>query len=111
MVRALDHWSHYLRPKQFVLHSDHEALKYLDGQHNLNPRHAKWVEFLQSFSFVAKTKKGSTNVVANALSRRHSLLAVMEARVLGFQFIGGLYQEDEDFKPYLNGQEDSKHNP
>jgi len=45
LVRALDHWSHYLRPKQFILYSDHEALKYLSGQHKLNPRH-KWVEFL-----------------------------------------------------------------
>jgi len=49
LVRALDHLSHYLRPKQFVLYSDYEALKYLNGQHKLNPRHAKWVEFLQSF--------------------------------------------------------------
>ena len=31
LVRALDHWSHYLRLKQFILHSDHEALKYLSG--------------------------------------------------------------------------------
>jgi len=87
LVRALDHWSHYLRPKQFLFHSDHEALKYSNGQHKLNPRHAKWVKFLQSFSFVAKHKKGSTNVAVDALSRRRSLLAIMEARVLGFQFI------------------------
>jgi len=87
-----------------VLHSDHEALKYLNNQHKLNPRQAKWVEFLQSFSFVAKHKKGSTNMVADALSRRHSLLAMMETRVLGFQFIRDLYQEDEDLRPYLNDQ-------
>jgi len=36
---------------------------------------------------------------------------MMEASVLGFQFIGDLYQEDEDFKPYLNDQEGSKHGP
>lgn len=27
IVRALDHWSHYLRPKPLIFHSDHEALK------------------------------------------------------------------------------------
>ncbi|XP_074298818.1 uncharacterized protein LOC141629768 [Silene latifolia] len=32
IVRALDHWGHYLRPKPFVLHSDHEALKHIHGQ-------------------------------------------------------------------------------
>ena len=29
IVRALDHWRHYLLAKEFVLYSDHEALKYL----------------------------------------------------------------------------------
>ncbi|XP_074298764.1 putative mitochondrial protein AtMg00860 [Silene latifolia] len=31
IVRALMHWSHYLKPRPFVLHSDHEALKYING--------------------------------------------------------------------------------
>ena len=56
IVRALDHWSHYLRPSHFILHSDHESLKYINGQLKLNPRHAKWVEFLQSFHFSSKYK-------------------------------------------------------
>ncbi|XP_074303235.1 uncharacterized protein LOC141637674 [Silene latifolia] len=71
IVRALDHWGHYLRPKPFVLHSDHEALKHIHGQQKLNQRHAKWVEFLQSFTFSSKYKTGASNVVADALSRRH----------------------------------------
>jgi len=60
---------------------------------------------------VAKHKKGSTNVVADALSRRHSLLAMMEARVLGFKFIQEPYHDDKDFKPYLNDQDNHKHRP
>jgi len=27
--------------REFILHSDHKALKYIQGQHKLNSRHAK----------------------------------------------------------------------
>ena len=44
----------------------------------------KWVEYLQSFTFVIKHKSGVTNRVVDALSRRHSLLTEMKVEVLGF---------------------------
>jgi len=31
LVRALETWQHYLWPKEFVIHSDHESLKHLKG--------------------------------------------------------------------------------
>jgi hypothetical protein len=46
LVRVLETWQLYLRPKEFLIHSDHKALKYLNGQAKLNHRHAKWVEFI-----------------------------------------------------------------
>ena len=52
-------------PKEFVTHSDHESLKYLRSQHNLNRRHAKWVEFIESFPYIIKHKKGKDNVIAD----------------------------------------------
>jgi len=35
IVRCLGHWSHDLIASEFILHSDHEALKYIQGQHKL----------------------------------------------------------------------------
>ncbi|XP_074305883.1 uncharacterized protein LOC141641105 [Silene latifolia] len=97
LVRALMHWSHYLKPKLFELHSDHEALKYITSQHKLNHMHAKWVEFLQSFTFSSKYKEDKKIFVVDALSRRHSLLIVMKQRVLGFEFMKELYNYDPNF--------------
>nr|GEZ22073.1 reverse transcriptase domain-containing protein [Tanacetum cinerariifolium] len=52
IVRSLDTWRHYLLSNEFVLFSDHEALKFINGQHKLKSRHAEWVKFIQAFSFV-----------------------------------------------------------
>ncbi|XP_019056297.1 PREDICTED: LOW QUALITY PROTEIN: uncharacterized protein LOC109116034 [Tarenaya hassleriana] len=71
LVRALQTWQHYLWPKEFIIHTDHEALKHLKGQQRLNKRHAKWVEFIETFPYVIRYKQGKENVVADALSRRH----------------------------------------
>nr|GEY60934.1 RNA-directed DNA polymerase [Tanacetum cinerariifolium] len=73
IVRSLDTWRRYLLSNKFVLFFNHEALKFINRQHKLKPRHVKWVEFIQAFSFV-RHKVGSDNQVLDALSRRHSLL-------------------------------------
>jgi hypothetical protein len=36
LVRVLHTWQHYLWYRKFVIHLDHESLKYLKGQANLN---------------------------------------------------------------------------
>ncbi|CAA7047608.1 unnamed protein product [Microthlaspi erraticum] len=70
LVRALHTWQHYLWPKEFVIHTDHESLKHL---------------------------KGKDNVVADALSRRYTLLSTLDAKLLGFEQIKELYETDPDF--------------
>ncbi|XP_012702858.1 uncharacterized protein LOC105914754 [Setaria italica] len=72
LVRTLETWQHYLWPKEFVIHSDHESLKHIRSQAKLNRRHARWVEFIESFPYVIKHKKGKENVIADALSRRYT---------------------------------------
>ena len=71
--------------------------KFINHQHKLNKRHAAWVEFLQSYNFTIKHKSGVQNVVADALSRKHSLLSAMEVKVVGFETFKDLYENDVDF--------------
>nr|GEY38863.1 reverse transcriptase domain-containing protein [Tanacetum cinerariifolium] len=63
IVCSLDAWRHYLLSNEFVLFSDHEALIFINGEHKLKPHRAKWVEFIQAFSFVVRHKVGSDNQV------------------------------------------------
>ncbi|CAA7034515.1 unnamed protein product [Microthlaspi erraticum] len=89
--------AHYLWPKEFVIHTDHESLKHFKGQQKLNKRHARWAEFIETFPYVIKYKKGKDNVVADALSRRYTLLSTLDAKLLGFEQIKELYASDADF--------------
>ena len=101
LVRSLETWHHYLWPKEFVIHSDHESLKYLRSQNNLNRRHAKWVEFIESFPYIIKHKKGKDNIIADALSRRYALLSQLDCRIFGLESIKEQYVFDPDFKDVL----------
>ena len=76
---------------EFILHSSHEALKYIQGQHKLNSHHAKWIEYLQSFHFTIKHKSEKLNQGADALSWRYLLMFQLDGYVLGFENVNGLY--------------------
>ncbi|WVZ62833.1 hypothetical protein U9M48_012533 [Paspalum notatum var. saurae] len=89
LVCVLETWQHYLWPKEFVIHSDHESLKHIRSQAKLNKRHAKWVEFIESFPYIIKHKKGKDNVIADALSRRYTLLSQLDHRIFGLETIKG----------------------
>jgi hypothetical protein len=58
LVYVLETWQHYLWPKEFVIHSDHESLKHIRGHAKLNKCHAKWVEFIETFLTSLSTRKG-----------------------------------------------------
>ncbi|GJY74771.1 RNA-directed DNA polymerase [Tanacetum coccineum] len=91
IVRSLEYWRHYLLPNEFVLYSDHQALKFIQGQ-------AKWVEALQDFNFVIRHKAGNANTVVDALSRRPALMTSTAVHVAGFKPLKQLYVDDPDFK-------------
>ncbi|RDY01357.1 Retrovirus-related Pol polyprotein from transposon 17.6, partial [Mucuna pruriens] len=71
-------------PKEFVIHSDQEVIKHLKSQNKLN-----------------KDIPRKTNIVDDALSMRHSLLSMLENKLLGFEHLKELYLKDEFFNGNL----------
>jgi hypothetical protein len=94
----LKKWRHYLVPKEFVLYNDNQALQFITRQEKLNQRHAKWVEFMQNFTFFIKHIAGNANKVADALSRRCLILQEFQVETLGFEHLKDMYCDDADFK-------------
>ncbi|RDX86566.1 hypothetical protein CR513_32090, partial [Mucuna pruriens] len=97
LMRALHVWQHYFLPKEFVIHIDHKSLKHLKDQSKLSKTHAKLIKFLEEFPYVIKYKQGNMNIVADALSKRYALIAILETKFLGLECLKKLYENDIDF--------------
>jgi hypothetical protein len=73
-------------------------LKHIRGQAKLNKRYAKWVEFIETFPYIIKHKKGKKKVIADALSTRYTMLSQLDHKFFGLESIKELYATDVDFK-------------
>jgi hypothetical protein len=91
-------WQHYIWYKEFIIHYDHESSKHIRGQIKLNKHHAKLIEFIETFSYIIKHKKGKDNVIADALSRRYTMLSQLDYKFFGLESLKELYATDFDFK-------------
>ena len=76
-------------------------MKHIKSQAKLNRRHAKWVEFIETFPYVIKHEKGKENVIADALSRRYTMLSQLDFKIFGLETIKDQYVHDVDFKDVL----------
>ena len=80
-VRACHQWEHYLVQKKFLLHSDHRTLQFINSQKNISRMHARWVMYLQKFSYVFQHKASQNKKVVDALTRHNTLLSMMKSEV------------------------------
>jgi hypothetical protein len=76
IMHALAKFRKYLVGARFVIKSDHNSLKYLLEQKDLNERQKKWVSKIQAYDFDIEFVKGKNNAVADALSRRPSIFSM-----------------------------------
>jgi hypothetical protein len=77
VVFALKSWRHYLYGETFDIYTDHNSLKYIFTQKELNLRQRRWLELIIVYDLTIQYHSGKANVVADALSRTGVLKVVM----------------------------------
>ncbi|RDY01442.1 Retrovirus-related Pol polyprotein from transposon 17.6, partial [Mucuna pruriens] len=84
-------WQYYLLPKEFVVHNDHEALKHLKSQNKLSKSISNGLSSLNN-SHISNINKEKQTLL------RHSLLSIIETKLLDLKHLKELYHKDEFFK-------------
>ena len=74
VVFALKIWRSYLYGEIVQVFTDHESLKYMFTQADLNLRQIRWMEFIADCDVQIQYHPGKANVVADALSRRRAVV-------------------------------------
>ncbi|MCO5602477.1 hypothetical protein L7F22_056609 [Adiantum nelumboides] len=104
VIHALKKWRHYLYGSKFIAWTDHHSLRYICDQDDLRGRKARWVELMQEFDFEIRYRKGSTNKVADALSRIPEVNALSMAEISTDFYLAlrGLCRSDRHFRKVWN---------
>ena len=72
IVFALKIWRHYLYGAKCEIYTDHQSLKYIFTQKELNMRQRRWLELVKDYDCQILYHPGKANKVADALSRKSS---------------------------------------
>ena len=70
VIYALKLWRHYLVGNRCEVYGDHQSLKYLFTQPDLNLRQQRWLETTANFNMDISYTPGKANVMVDALSRK-----------------------------------------
>ena len=70
VVHALKTWRHYLLGNRCEIFTDHQSVKYIFTQPDLNLRQRRWVELISDYDLGITYTPGKANVMADALSRK-----------------------------------------
>ena len=70
VVHALKTWQHYILGNHCHIYSDHQSLRYIFTQPDLNLRERRWIELIKDYDVEISYTPGKANVMADALSRK-----------------------------------------
>jgi hypothetical protein len=90
VVHALKIWRHYIMGTKCQIYTDHNSLKYIFTQKDLNLRQRRWVELIKDYDLDIQYHLGKANLVADALSQKGQANIV-----LAFQLPDELMKEFE----------------
>ena len=82
VVFSLKMRRHYLFGSKFEVFSDHNSLKYLFSQKELNMRKRRWLELLKDYDFELSYHPSKANVMADTLSRKSLYISSLMVREL-----------------------------
>ncbi|KAK8942729.1 hypothetical protein KSP39_PZI009417 [Platanthera zijinensis] len=99
VVFALKLWRHYLYGVKCHFFTDHQSLKYIFVQKDLNLRQRRWLEFIADYDLQLTYVPGKANSVADALSRHASVAACAPMSASLAALIDDLEQMDISFSP------------
>lgn len=74
---AVHHFEYFLRPKEFIVETDHNNLRWMEN--SAVPKVIRWRVYLQGFTFLVRHIPGRENVVADWSSRFFALADASEA--------------------------------
>ena len=106
VYEAVQHFRHILEAQNCIIYTDHKPLTYAFRQRRekLSPVQQNQISFIAQFSTSIEHVSGSSNVVADALSR---LDAITEASI-DYSAIAEAQQSDAELRELINGSSSLK---
>ena len=110
VVAAIKHFQPYLYGRPFIVHTDHNALRWLMNVKDPTGRLARWSLFLQQYDFEIQHRAGKNNANADGLSRRPygSTIAAIDLPGLQITKVYDMQRKDPDLSDIILYLEDQK---
>ncbi|GMJ08032.1 hypothetical protein HRI_004472400 [Hibiscus trionum] len=114
-LMAVKKWSAYLVGRHFKIKTDHQSLRFLAENQAITPAQQKWMVKMLGYDYEVVYKKGSSNVVADSLSRKPGigegqLLAISGVNTDLMARIAKTWEADDKIKKILEAiQKGSSH--
>ena len=70
VVHALKTWRHYLLGNRCEIYTNHQILKYIFTQPNINLKQRRWIELIKDYDLTISYTPGKANAMADELSRK-----------------------------------------